>query len=107
MVKPAAGGRWNIKRRLLAAGVKEPRCERCGIEDWLGEPLALALHHINGDNRDDRLENLALLCPNCHSQTENFAGRNVARAGARDVIAEAPVPARGAPGGEPGAREVA
>ena len=77
MVKHEAGGRWNIKRRLLAAGLKEPRCERCGIEDWLGEPLTLALHHVNGDNRDDRLENLALLCPNCHSQTENFAGRNV------------------------------
>jgi len=43
----------------------------------LGDPLALALHHVNGDNCDDRLENLALLCPNCHSQTENFAGRNV------------------------------
>ena len=77
VVNEEAGGRWNIKRRLLAAGMKEPRCERCGIEDWLGEPLTLALHHVNGDNRDDRLENLALLCPNCHSQTENFAGRNV------------------------------
>ena len=77
VVKDEAGGRWNIKRRLLAAALKEPRCERCGIEDWLGEPLTLALHHVNGDNRDDRLENLALLCPNCHSQTENFAGRNV------------------------------
>jgi hypothetical protein len=43
----------------------------------VGCPPALALHHINGDNCDDRLENLALLCPNCHSQTENFAGRNV------------------------------
>jgi hypothetical protein len=77
VVKLEAGGRWNIKRRLLANGLKEPRCERCGIEDWLGDPLALALHHVNGDNCDDRLENLALLCPNCHSQTENFAGRNV------------------------------
>lgn len=82
VVRPTAGGRWNLKRRLLAGGLKEPRCERCGIEDWLGERLSLALHHVNGDNRDDRLENLALLCPNCHSQTENFAGRNAgARAG--------------------------
>jgi hypothetical protein len=81
-VEHTAGGRWNLKRRLLAAGLKEPRCERCGIEDWLGEPLALPLHHINGDNRDDRLENLMLLCPNCHSQTENFAERNV---GTREV----------------------
>jgi hypothetical protein len=76
VVKQEPGGRWNLKRRLIADGLKEPRCERCGIDAWLGEPLTLALHHINGDNRDDRLENLTLLCPNCHRQTENFAGRN-------------------------------
>jgi predicted HNH restriction endonuclease len=35
----------------------------------------MALHHVNGDGRDNRLENLQLLCPNCHSQTENFSGR--------------------------------
>lgn len=86
IVKAEAGGRWNLKRRLIADGLKQPRCERCGIDDWLGEPLTLALHHLNGDNRDDRLENLSLLCPNCHSQTENFAGRN--RRG-REIEAEA------------------
>jgi 5-methylcytosine-specific restriction endonuclease McrA len=76
VIRQDAGGRWNLRRRLLADGLKAPRCERCGIEDWLGEPLTLALHHINGHNRDNRLENLQLLCPNCHSQTENFGGRN-------------------------------
>ena len=35
----------------------------------------MALHHVNGDGSDNRLENLQMLCPNCHSQTENFAGR--------------------------------
>jgi DNA-binding transcriptional ArsR family regulator len=73
--------RGNLKRRLIAAGLKVHECERCGISEWLGEQLALALHHINGNGRDNRLENLALLCPNCHSQTDNFAGRNVARNG--------------------------
>jgi hypothetical protein len=38
--------------------------------------LSLALHHRNGDGEDNRLENLELLCPNCHSQTDTFAGRN-------------------------------
>jgi transposase-like protein len=71
--------RGNLKRRLVREGLKNYRCERCRISEWLGAPLSLALHHINGDGRDNRLENLQLLCPNCHSQTENFAGRNVFR----------------------------
>jgi hypothetical protein len=68
--------RTHLKQRLLAEGLKENRCERCGIESWLGEPLSIALHHVNGDGLDNRLENLLLLCPNCHSQTPNFSGRN-------------------------------
>ena len=68
--------RHHVKLRLLNAGLKENRCERCGIDEWLGRPLSMALHHVNGDGSDNRLENLQMLCPNCHSQTENFAGRN-------------------------------
>ncbi len=68
--------RGHIKRRLIAEGLKEDRCECCGNTDWLGEPLNMALHHINGDGLDNRLENLQLLCPNCHSQTPNYGGRN-------------------------------
>ncbi|MGH2968468.1 MAG: HNH endonuclease [Solirubrobacteraceae bacterium] len=68
--------RGHIKRRLVRLGLKQERCETCGISEWLGRPLSLALHHINGNGDDNRLENLQLLCPNCHSQTANFAGRN-------------------------------
>jgi transposase-like protein len=67
--------RTHLKGRLLGEGLKSNRCEVCGLTEWRGEPLAMALHHVNGDGLDNRLENLQLLCPNCHSQTENFAGR--------------------------------
>lgn len=72
----------HLKQRLFDLGLKENRCESCGCEDWLGKPLSVALHHINGNNKDNRLENLQLLCPNCHSQTDTFAGRNRCRASA-------------------------
>jgi DNA-binding transcriptional ArsR family regulator len=70
------GDRTNLKRRLIEAGMLSASCERCGLGDWRGKPLVLELHHINGDGRDHRLGNLALLCPNCHSQTESWGGRN-------------------------------
>jgi DNA-binding transcriptional ArsR family regulator len=69
-------GRWNLKLRLIGAGLKENRCERCGINEWQGKPLNMQLHHINGDGLDNRLENLELLCANCHSQTSTYGGRN-------------------------------
>lgn len=67
--------RSHVKGRLLRSGVKSPRCEECGIERWRELPIALELHHVNGDGEDNRLQNLRLLCPNCHSQTENWGGR--------------------------------
>lgn len=71
--------RYHLKKRLLQGGHKEPRCEICGLDVWRGRPLSLELHHRNGDGRDNRLGNLELLCPNCHSQTDNWGGRNVRR----------------------------
>jgi Homeodomain-like domain/HNH endonuclease len=68
--------RKHIKQRLIKAGLKTNHCEGCGLNQWMGAPLSLALHHVNGEKHDNRLENLQLLCPNCHSQTDNFAGRN-------------------------------
>jgi transposase-like protein len=70
--------RSHLKQRLLSEGLKENVCERCGLREWRGKPLNMALHHVNGKGKDNRLSNLELLCPNCHAQTENFAGRNIA-----------------------------
>ena len=61
-----------LKNRLIIAGLKEYKCEDCGIYKWNGKKLSLHLDHKNGDNLDNRIENLQLLCPNCHSQTETY-----------------------------------
>ncbi|HET9893731.1 MAG TPA: HNH endonuclease [Streptosporangiaceae bacterium] len=64
-----------IKARLKRMGVPQV-CATCGQgEVWNGLPLVLHLDHINGTHNDNRLANLRLLCPNCHSQTETYAGR--------------------------------
>ena len=69
----------HLKNRLINEGIKEYKCERCGLTEWMGEPIVLQLHHINGVHNDNRLENLQILCPNCHCMTENFAGKNTNR----------------------------
>jgi RNA polymerase subunit RPABC4/transcription elongation factor Spt4 len=71
--------RGHLKKRLLAKGLLAYKCSSCGIAEWQGNPLSLHLDHINGVNNDHRLENLRLLCPNCHSQTSTYAGRNKPR----------------------------
>lgn len=71
--------RRNIKQRLLGAGILQNRCDICGISDWLDQPLSIQIDHINGIRNDNRLTNLRMLCPNCHSQTETFASRNKLR----------------------------
>jgi 5-methylcytosine-specific restriction endonuclease McrA len=65
-----------LKKRLVQEGLLEPRCAICGLVEWLEQPVVLHLDHINGDRTDHRLENLRFLCPNCHSQTDTYCGRN-------------------------------
>jgi len=65
-----------LKNRLLQEGIKVHQCECCGITEWREKPTPLELDHINGINYDNRLENLRLLCPNCHAQTDTYRGRN-------------------------------
>jgi DNA-binding CsgD family transcriptional regulator len=84
--------RTHLKNRLVKEGLKEDRCETCGIIEWLGKPLSLELHHVNGDGADNRLENLQLLCGNCHSQTDNWGGRGIRRKDAPNSPADCPYP---------------
>ncbi len=63
-----------LKEKLLKEGLKENKCECCGITSWNGKSLTMQLHHIDGNNTNNSLENLQMLCPNCHSQTNNYCG---------------------------------
>ena len=64
-----------LRDKLVREGIKEYKCEKCGISEWNGEQISLQIHHINGDNTDNRMENIMFLCPNCHSQTDSFCGK--------------------------------
>lgn len=68
---------YKLKNRLIKEAIKENKCECCGITEWNGKPISLELHHIDGNRFNHRLENLILLCPNCHSQTETFRAKNI------------------------------
>ncbi len=76
-----------IKKKLIKDGYLKHECALCGIPPlWQGQFLYLQLDHINGDNTDHRLENLRLLCANCHSQTSTFCGKNTKRRWTRNCL---------------------
>lgn len=57
--------------------IRGHRCEGCGEEQWLGQPIPLEVHHEDGDQLNNEMENLKLLCPNCHALTDNYRGKNI------------------------------
>lgn len=61
-----------LRERLINEGIKERKCEICGIENWLCKNLSFSLHHKDGNRKNNKLYNLQILCPNCHTQTDNY-----------------------------------
>lgn len=61
-----------LKSHLINAGIKKAACEWCGLSEWLGVKIWLELDHINRNIRDTRLDNLQILCPNCHTIKTSF-----------------------------------
>ena len=69
-------GSFKFKKRLLREKILEAKCVSCANTMWLGEPIPLELDHIDGNNVNNNLTNLRLLCPNCHSRTPTYRGKN-------------------------------
>ena len=74
--KGSKHARTVLRKTIIRENLIPYKCAICGITEWNGKTLSLELDHINGENNDNRLENLRFLCPNCHSQTDTFKGRN-------------------------------
>ena len=68
---------FKLKNRLLNAGIKRNKCEVCGLSEWNDSDIQMELHHLNGIRTDHSLENLQMICPNCHSQTKTFRAKNI------------------------------
>lgn len=75
-----AGSGWTntarLRERLIEEGIKAARCASCGIDRWCGQPAPLQLDHIDGDRSNHRIENLRILCANCHALTATWGSRN-------------------------------
>lgn len=65
-----------LRKRLIVEGYKESKCEICHIDNWLDKKLSFELDHIDGNRYNNHLDNLRIICPNCHSQTNTYRGRN-------------------------------
>ena len=77
-----------LKIRLLNEGYLKPVCDICGKTCWLDEEIPLQLDHRNGNDEDNSLRNLRLLCPNCHAQTSTYRVKKKGAKSAREMFGE-------------------
>ena len=74
-----------LRRKLIEDGLKQEKCEECGISEWMGNPIVLELHHKDGNRYNNSLDNLQILCPNCHSQTDTYRSKNRNLSAAKEI----------------------
>ena len=67
---------FKLRNRLFAENFFEQKCYRCGLTEWLGNPIPLELHHKDGNKKNNNLDNLEILCPNCHYFTDTYKTKN-------------------------------
>ena len=67
---------YKLKLKLIREGIKEYKCEQCGLTEWNGKPAPIELDHIDGNHYNNELSNLRILCPNCHAQTDTHCRKN-------------------------------
>lgn len=66
-----------LKQKLIRDGLKEEKCEICGLSEWLGQKIPLELHHVDGNHYNNELNNLQIVCPNCHALQPGNSGANI------------------------------
>lgn len=77
LVENSTYDRTRLKRRLITSGILENKCSICDqMPVWNNKPLTLQLDHINGIHNDNRIHNIRIVCPHCHTQTDTYAGRS-------------------------------